>query len=234
MAKTDVLERELYTVQQASRLLRVPPSTLNWWLEGGKRHNKLHDPVLREAPTGSKILTWGEFVEARWLRTYRRDLGVSLRHLRRFITLLRDQLGIPYPLAHFQPFVGENAQLVIEAQKLADLEPELWLYVPATGAIPLPSPTTASYLTVVKFADEESGHAERIHPLGLERPVVFDPDYSFGEPTVEGVRTEVLVELVEAGEPIESIAKDYGITQDQVKAAVAYEYLDGDGAPIAA
>lgn len=232
MVTTDVLERELYTVQQAARLLRVPPSTLDWWLEGGKRHNKLHDPVLRDAPTGSKILTWGEFVEARWLRTYRRDLNVSLRHLRQFITLLRDEFGVPYPLAHFQPFVGENAQLVIEAQKLAGLEPELWLYVPATGAIPLPTSTTASFLTVVKFAEEESRHAERIHPLGLERPVVFDPDYSFGEPTVEGIRTEALVELVEAGEPIDSVAGDFGITPEQVRAALAYEYLDG--APIAA
>lgn len=115
MTRIDVLERDLYTVKQASRLLRIPPSTLDWWLEGGKRHNKMHDPVLREAPTGSKVLTWGEFVEARWLRTYRRDLGVSLGHLRRFITLLRDEFGVPYPLAHFQPFVGENAQLVIEA-----------------------------------------------------------------------------------------------------------------------
>ena len=234
MARVDVLGRDLYTVQQAARLLRVPPSTLDWWLEGGKRHNKLHEPVLREAATGSKVLTWGEFVEARWLRTYRRDLGVSLRHLRQFITLLRDQFGVPYPLAHFQPFVGENAQLVIQAQELSGLEPELWLYVPATGAMPLPSPTTASYLTVVKFANEESRHAERIHPLGLERPVVFDPDYSFGEPTVEGIRTEVLVELVEAGEPITSVADDFGLTLEQVKAALAYEYLDGDNAPIAA
>ncbi len=234
MTRIDVLERDLYTVKQASRLLRIPPSTLDWWLEGGKRHNKMHDPVLREAPTGSKVLNWGEFVEARWLRTYRRDLGVSLGHLRRFITLLRDEFGVPYPLAHFQPFVGENAQLVIEAQKLADLEPDLWLYVPATGAIPLPSPTTASYLSVVKFAKEERGQAERIHPLGLELPVVFDPDYSFGEPTVEGVRTEALVELIEAGEPIESVAADYGLTPEQVKAAIAYEYLGGDGAPMAA
>jgi len=232
METIDVLERELYTVQQAARLLRVPPSTLDWWLEGGRRHNKLHAPVLRESPTGSKLLTWGEFVEARWLRTYRRELGVSLPHLCKFITLLRDELQIPYPLAHFQPFVGENAHLVIEAQQLAELEPELWLYVPATGAIPLPTLTTESFLTIVKFADEGGHHAERIHPLGFDRPVVFDPEYSFGEPTVEGIRTDALVELVEAGEPIESVAGDYGLTPEQVKAALAYEYLDG--APIAA
>ncbi len=61
-----VLDRELYDIPLAASVLRVPASTLAWWLEGGKRNGRLYDPVIRPAPTGSKAVTWGEFVEARY------------------------------------------------------------------------------------------------------------------------------------------------------------------------
>lgn len=226
MSELLILERELYTVAQASRLLNVPPSTLRWWLDGGPRGGRVHEPVLRAEPSGSSRLTWGEFVEAFYLRGYRRDLGVSLQHLRKFIGLLREQFDVPYPLAHFQPFVGVNSQLVIEAQERADLEPELWLYAPVTGAQPIPSANTAWYLTQVAFAEMRPQHALRVHPLGREKPVVFDPDYSFGEPTVRGIRTEVLVELVEAGELISDVADEYQLSPGDIRSAIAYEFLE--------
>ena len=33
----ELLEREVYTEAEASRLLRTPQSTLHYWLEGGRR-----------------------------------------------------------------------------------------------------------------------------------------------------------------------------------------------------
>ncbi|MGH8910680.1 MAG: DUF433 domain-containing protein, partial [Egibacteraceae bacterium] len=74
-----VLERELYTVGEAARLLRMPVSTLKWWLEG--RPSEGRPPVLRPEPTGSNAVTWGEYVEAGYLREYRRR-QVPLQHLR--------------------------------------------------------------------------------------------------------------------------------------------------------
>jgi hypothetical protein len=32
-----ILDRELYSEAEAARLLRLAPSTLHWWLEGGER-----------------------------------------------------------------------------------------------------------------------------------------------------------------------------------------------------
>jgi hypothetical protein len=49
-----VLEREMYTESQAARLLRVAPSPLHYWLEGGTRRNKTYKPVIRADATGSE------------------------------------------------------------------------------------------------------------------------------------------------------------------------------------
>jgi uncharacterized protein (DUF433 family) len=53
---------------------------------------------------------------------------------------------------------------------------------------------------------------------------VFDPEFSFGEPTVRGIRTANVAELVEAGEAMEEIAGDYGLKLIELKAALSYEF----------
>jgi uncharacterized protein (DUF433 family) len=217
------LHREIYALPQAARLLQVPSATLQWWLEGGARQGHDYPPVLRVEPTGSKMVTWGEFVEAGYLREYRRTHRVPLHHLRRFIELLRERQGVPYPLAHYRPFVGEGRKLVLELQKEAGLPADLWLVVPVSDQIVL-LPSAETFLSKVVFSDDDEAWAERIHPNGKASPVVLDPEYSFGEPTVRGIRTEPLAELVEAGEPMDAVATQFGIGLADLKAALSYEF----------
>jgi uncharacterized protein (DUF433 family) len=54
--------------------------------------------------------------------------------------------------------------------------------------------------------------------------VATDPNFAFAAPTVAGIRTEVLGELVEAGEPIEDVAHDFSLDGELVKQALAYEW----------
>ena len=90
----------MYTEAVAARLLRVAPSTLHYWLEGGNQRGKIYRPVIRiEARGPGAAVTWAEFVEAALLRSYRRDHDVPLRELRDFIDRLRQEFQVPYPLA---------------------------------------------------------------------------------------------------------------------------------------
>lgn len=214
-----VLERPLYALPEAARLLRVPASTLRWWLEG--REN--YPPVVRPEPTGSTDVTWGEFVEAGLLREYRRR-DVPLQRLRPVIEILRDRFGVPYPLAHFRPFVGEGRRLLFEAQQVADLPPELGLVLELVGGQIVLDGRVEAFLERVEFSADELQWAQRLHPAGRASPVVIDPERSFGSPTVRGIRTDALAELVEAGEPPELIAEEYGLAADELKAALAYEW----------
>jgi hypothetical protein len=127
MATLSVLEREMFSEAEAARLLRVPQSTLHYWLDGGEYRSKTYKPVIRLKPRGARSVTWAEFVEAGLLREYRRTHRVPMAELRTFIDLLREELGVPYPLAHRKPFVGEGRQLVLQAQDDSGLDADYCL-----------------------------------------------------------------------------------------------------------
>ena len=213
-----VLNREMYTVAEASRLLRVPQGTLRWWLEG----SQAHPPVIRAEPTGSGNVTWGEFVEAGFLREYRR--ARSLQRLRPVIDKLREDFGVPYPLAHFQPFVGPGLELTLAAQQSAQLSDDLIIVHEIMSGQLLLAHRAEDFLRRVDFDPAGDQSAQRIRPAGPDSPVVIDPEYSFGAPTVRGIKTEVLSELIEAGEPVEAVADDYSLELEDLKAAIAYEW----------
>ena len=55
-------------------------------------------------------------------------------------------------------------------------------------------------------------------------PVLVDPDVRFGRPTVGGISTEILSELVIHDDmDIEAVANLYGLTEAQVRSAVEFE-----------
>ena len=53
---------------------------------------------------------------------------------------------------------------------------------------------------------------------------VIDPEFSFGAPSIRGIKTNAIAELVEAGEPPESVADDFSLQLAEVKAAVSHEW----------
>jgi len=223
MVGVELLARPLYDETLAASVLSVPKSTLHWWLEGGVRDGRHYAPVIRPKPSGSKDVTWGELVEARYLRAYRRELGVKLGDLRRFIDELRQGMGVPYPLAHARPWVGPDRRLLVAAQNTVELDPELWAaYEPRSG-ITLLTPPAESFLERVEFDSEGNGVVIRLRPAGPHSPVVIDPEIRFGSPAVTGIPTDTLDEMVRAGDSIESVAEGYDLDLDNVVAALDYE-----------
>src|SRR5260221_12005615 len=113
-----VLEREMYTEAAAARLLRVAPSTLHYWLEGGNQRGKLYKPVIRiEARGPGAAVTWAEFVEAALLRTYRRGHQGPPKGVRGFIDGMRQEFHVPYPLADRRPYVAAGRKPRIDPRK---------------------------------------------------------------------------------------------------------------------
>jgi uncharacterized protein (DUF433 family) len=223
MDGVSVLDRPVMSAREAAHQLRMPPTTLLHWLEGGRRRDTWYSPVLREKPTGSMDVTWGEVVEARYLRAYRvRD--VSMQQLRLFIHELRKGLGIPYPLAHSKPFVGLGRRLVLEAQESARLPERLWtVYEVVSGQLILAA-RASEFLDRVEFAEGQWGEVVGLYPAGRLSPVVMRPTVASGAATVRGIRTEVLAEQSAAGSPVEEIAQDFSLPVEDVQAALSYEW----------
>jgi uncharacterized protein (DUF433 family) len=218
-AMASVLDREIFTEAEAARLLRVPPSTLHYWLEGGERRGRTYSPVIRPEPRGGRIVTWAEFVEAALLRQYRRKHQIPMRELRTFIDDLRDRLGVPYPLAHKRPFVS-GRQLVVEAQEASGLDADFWLVAWASGQLILTTPSVEFFERVEWEGDLAAGWRPHDDP---KSPVRIEPDVRFGRPNVKGISTEVLWEQVEAGADEDEVAQAFGLAVDDVRWAMAFE-----------
>lgn len=220
MTEIRVLHRLMFSEVEAAHLLRVPQSTLHWWLDGATISGRRYPPVIRVEPTGSREVTWGEFVEAGLLRQYRRELSVSLPELRVFIDEMRKRFGDAYPLATRRPYVGEGPRLVQEAQEETNLDGTLRLITPIGGQL-VWLPPADSFIRRVEWNGDVAG-SWRPHDDPAS-PVRMDPDRRFGRPAVGGVSTVVLWEQIAAGADFDETAKLFDLSVDDVEWAWAYE-----------
>ena len=231
----DLLERPVYGFQQVDRLLVLHAGTAQRWIDGYERRGHSYPPVVRVESTGDEIVTWGEFVEARFLAEYR-DKGVPMVKMRPAIERLRERFGIKYPLAHLKPF-AMGRELVEEVQEEVGLDKALRLVVIRSGQYLLTDPAE-HFLRSVDFGGDAhtgEGIAQRLHPLAGNTVVMVDPLRQFGEPVVRSVPTAVIAEMFDAGDSVEAIADLYDLPTADVEAGLRYEReRDKASAPSAA
>ena len=212
-----VLDREMYTEGAASRLLRVAPSTLHWWLEGRPPRYR---PVIRPEPTGARSVTWAEFVEAGLLRSYRRDLDVPLKELRDFIDRLRDEFQVPYPLADRRPYVGPGRKLLVDLQGRSHLDPNFCLVAVANDQVVLTAPGEEFFARVDWSGNEPVAWRPHEDP---KSPIRINPLVRFGRPSIGGISTEAIAGELDGGASFEEVADDFDLNVESVRWAFSYE-----------
>jgi uncharacterized protein (DUF433 family) len=209
----------MFTEAEAGRLLGVAQNTLHYWLEGRTYRGKEYKPVLRTEPIGKRVVTWAEFVEAGLLRQYRRHHNVPMAELRAFIDKMREQFGVPYPLADRRPY-AVNRELVLEAQQAAKLDPEFHLVAEISGQLVLTAPSE-KFVERVEWGDTfATGWAPAADEASTVR---IRPDTRFGRPAVGGISTAAIWEQEDSGEDVADIAETFSLTQADVLWALAYE-----------
>lgn len=223
MANISYLERSVFGMSEVDALLGLSTGTSRRWIDGYERDARHYEPVVREKTTGADLVTWGEFVET-WLLAQYRDARVPMLRMRPVVEGLRQRLQVRYPLATVRPYVDEELRVVYEVQQETELEESMRIVVEAgTGRYVL-APPARSFKHTVEFEDVDNlSVVARIRPLGLKREVVIDPNRRSGAPVVRAVPTDVLAELIRAGEQVEWVAKQYDLSLDQVLDAWEYE-----------
>lgn len=232
-----LLERPVYGMRQVDVLLGLRGGTARRWIDGYNRRNQHYEPVIRKHTTGAEVVTWGEFVEARLLASYR-ESNIPMRKMRPVVERLRTELATPYPLAAARLWLyPEGGELVRRVQQEVGLERALHMVeVLRTGQLAYasqPDMNDASSTSSVSFTtpireflshvDFDHDFASRVYPMGKESAVAFDPVRAFGSPAVGTVRTDVIAEEFRSGEPVASIADGFGLTVTEVRDAISYE-----------
>lgn len=213
-----------YPLAEAARYLRLPPATLRAWVIGrsystqeGQGHFL---PLIRPADSDHKILSFNNLIEAHVLRALRTEHGVAINAVRDALRYAESNLGIPRLLL--------SHQLCTEARELfLDRYGEL-IQLSPSGQLAIRQVLDA-YLKRVDW--DENEFPRRLYPFVRSetsdgpRLVVIDPTLAFGRPIVQskGVSTSVITARLDAGESIEDLVEDYGISHRELEEAVLYE-----------
>jgi uncharacterized protein (DUF433 family) len=208
----DPREVAAYGVSDAARMIDVPPATLRSWVVGEPER------LIVPADAASRRLSFHNLVEAHVLRALRTRHAVQMKHVRTAIGYAERELGIERLLLSKEMQTAGGEIFLDRFGQLVNLSRSGQLAVKELLATHLQRVERDSSAIPIRLYPVLPGEKE-------SRAVVIDPTVSFGRPTVagSGIQTAVLVQRIDAGEEIDALAADYGLTPAQVVAAAVFE-----------
>ncbi len=216
-------EAPLYTASEVARYLSVPPSTFNSWINGYVRHrpegretNAAPVITVVHAGRGQPTMPFASLAEGMVLAGFRRA-GVSLQHIRKAVSVLRDELGLEHVLASKKLFT-DGAQILYDYARETDDREILTVVVTGQRVF---QPVVNEYLKRISY--DTLGWASRVVlPITKEPLIECDPERAFGQPLFigNGAPMESVVRRFQAGEAIRAVARDFDLTSSVVEQVI--------------
>jgi uncharacterized protein (DUF433 family) len=152
-----------------------------------------------------------------------RKAGVPMQRIRPAIDVLARELGLAHALASSRLYTDGAEVLYDYAQHAADTpegESAMDLVVVRNNQRVFKE-VVDLYLRRIDFAPD--GYAQLIRlPQYKVAEVTIDPEHAFGRPRFAhgGVGVENVIDLFRAGEPVDAVAGEFGLTRDEVEDAI--------------
>jgi len=206
----DKFDDPLLTPRDAARHLLIPPATLYYWLHEQANGTPLVHRVVPER-RGWPSMPFVAVVEAYVLRSLR-DLGLTKQKIRDAAADVRRVFDTPYALAS-RRIATDGVDIFV---RYADGD------IARAGDNQLPvREFIADYLRYISWDTADGFPAQlRLRQYPDVAPVIIDPRFGWGAPVVAATKVPVdaVVDLWLAGEPLEAVADEYGMTREQVEA----------------
>jgi uncharacterized protein (DUF433 family) len=227
---TDRFSAPLYGIAEAAAYLDVPSSTVATWAYGYERRRPgagvvVGRPVItaiRPARRHGAAMPFIGLAEAYALAAFR-QAGVPMQRIRPAIDALHQELGLQYALASRRLYT-DGAEILYDYAQHAEGTPEgesARELVIVRNNQRVFAEVVARYLQRVDFAPD--GYAQVIHlPQYRVAEVTIDPDHGFGRPRFArgGAGLEDVIDLFRAGEPVDAVAAEFGLSRDEVEDAL--------------
>ncbi len=216
---TDIRTLPAYEVSEVAQYLGIRYITLYSWLRPvnfqaidgwGKK------PIIARPP-GSKKLSFFNLVEAHVVKALRGMHDVPLAEIRAAIDYAETKLDIDRILIHQDLRTAGGGLFLDRVSELVNIG--------RGGQLALKK-VLDKFLERIGFADDQfPKELFPFVPSSSEKIVKISPFFEFGKPFVSDchIRTSVIADRFDLGESAHQLAQDYGITEDQVEAAVIYE-----------
>lgn len=151
------------------------------------------------------------------LRAFRRELHLPLREIREAATRLRKEFGTEYALAS-RRLASDGVTVLVDIAK--DSAAAQWER--ARDGQQVINEVITEYLRYVTW-EEGDDYPVRLRLTGYRSAdVIIDPRFAFGQPVfaTSKIRVTDVVDMFVAGESMETISHEYGISVEEVEEAI--------------
>ena len=207
----------LYTISEAARLAKVAPNTVRRWISGTESAKPVFSDSSYDLARDLAVVSFIQLVEIVVACRFRKEGRVSLDVMRRAYVNSKDHFDTEYPFASLtlEPLAGH---IIVRLREAKDIR--------GIPAIDSPGLTTIPGLTidVLKDIEYETELAARWWPAGRDKPIVIDPRFSAGLPTIPERRVTIqnIHKRWLAGQDIEFISKDLVLENHKVEEVLRY------------
>lgn len=214
-----------YRIREAADYAHLSAQTVaSWHTKPGSNRKS----TLSTKDKGA-ALSYLQLIEVAVVSSFRKA-GVSLRKVKAAREFLAKQLEAEFPFAAYR-FKTDGKELWMDyAQFEASAGDKTLLAATKNGQL-----AWGDIIGRLHEFDYENdnGLAIRWHVAGRDKSVVIDPRIQFGAPSVEGVATWAFKGRWVAGENLDDIADDFGVSNSDVLAALRFEGVDAEGGRLA-
>jgi hypothetical protein len=219
---TTLLSSGIYSISEASRLLRIHPARLRWWVCGHPSDGS-RPLIKRDLPIVDHqiALSFVNLIEARFVATFASH-GVHVRSIRVMAEEAQQMLGTEHPFARDGMFKTDGRKIYLATAKrtkdpkMYDLKTRNWA---------MPQVIADGLKDGIEFST--TGLARVWYPRRTAAPSVsVSPVVAFGQPALHAsgiptiaIRDALLAEEMNFG----NVARWFEITVDQVKQAEKFE-----------
>lgn len=210
--------RELpnYSIAEVASYFGLPPSTVRAWAKG---MGKTFKPVIKLPEPNGNLLSFFNLVEVHVLAALRQQ-GPLLQDIRKAVRFVERAVGKKHPLAT-QAFFTDGVRVFVE---------HLGHLIDAKDGQLVLRKVVQDYLTRIDYGPD--GLAMRLYPftrrglLAGPRSIVVNPLVSFGRPVLAqtGVPTEEIADRFHAGEALDELAHDFGVSREAIEEAIRCEF----------
>ncbi len=220
------LLRPAYSYGEADHVAGATKGTTRRWIAGYsylRNGMRVSQPPVTPGTGNDTAASFVDLIEVVVISRLK-EFGFSLKQVREIVENCQELLQVDRPLAT-QRFKTDGREVFV-AQDDVLLEVGTRKRMTAWNDILQP------FLEELDYAGD---WAERWWPLGKSSPIVVDPEYGFGLPVVaeSGVRTEIVLGRVQAGDLPEEIATDFNLTPADVFRAIQFESSRFNSLPVA-
>ena len=204
-----------YVLAEASRYLRIPAKTLEYWVTGSRRTQ----PLIKLAQSNPPMLSFMNLLEAHVLVAMRKEYNLKPRKVRYAILTLNEHFPSPHPLLD-RVLQTDSVDVFVD-----DFDQLVNLSRGGQGAF-----REILQLHLTRIERDATG-LYRFFPFVMERSfseprlILIDPAVGFGKPVISGtgISTGIVAARFEARDSIPDLASEYGCAIQAIEEAVRWE-----------